>query len=128
MGNAISNSVNNAVRAIKDTISNILHRFAPPIIRYIIAHPIRTLGHIVSGLLLIAPGAVTGPLLALIGFGRNGIIAGEGHNTIKNERNYTDVEMTGSVAASAQSAMGTISAGSTFAVLQSAAVSRRPNR
>jgi hypothetical protein len=83
MGNAVSNSVNNAVRivknavrVVKDTVSNIFRRLAPPIIRYIVAHPIRTLGHIVSGLLLIVPGVVTGPLLALAGFGGNGIIAG----------------------------------------------------
>ncbi|EUC48219.1 hypothetical protein COCMIDRAFT_87824 [Bipolaris oryzae ATCC 44560] len=104
MGNAVSTFVQNAINAVKNTVEEMFHRIAPPIVRYVAKHPLRTLGHIGSAALLLVPGVITTPLLAIVGFSSSGIVAG-------------------SLAAGVQSAMGAVSAGSTFAILQSAAVS-----
>lgn len=104
MGNAVSNFVQKAVEAVKNTVSDMFRSIAPPIVRYVVEHPIRTLGHVGSAALLVAPGIITAPLLAVAGFTGSGVAAG-------------------SLAAAVQSGLGTVSAGSTFAVLQSAAVS-----
>ena len=73
MGNAISNFVEQAIESVKNTFRAI----APPIARYVVEHPIRTMSHLVSGVLLLAPGIITAPLLAAAGFASNGIVAGE---------------------------------------------------
>ncbi|KAL6152686.1 hypothetical protein ACJQWK_11340 [Exserohilum turcicum] len=103
MGNAVSNFVQKAVEAVKNTVSDMFRSIAPPIVRYVVEHPIRTLGHVGSAALLVAPGIITAPLLAVAGFTGSGVAAG-------------------SLAAAVQSGLGTVSAGSTFAVLQSAAM------
>ncbi|EUC31720.1 hypothetical protein COCCADRAFT_100582 [Bipolaris zeicola 26-R-13] len=105
MGNTVSNFVQNAINAVKNTVEEMFRRIAPPIVRYVAKHPLRTLGHIGSAALLLVPGVITTPLLAIVGFSGSGVM------------------IAGSLAAGVQSAMGAVSAGSTFAVLQSAAVS-----
>jgi hypothetical protein len=73
MGNAVSNLVDRAVTAVKNTF----RRIASPIVRYVVEHPLRTVGHIGSGILLLVPGVITGPLLALAGFAGSGVVASE---------------------------------------------------
>jgi UPF0716 family protein affecting phage T7 exclusion len=46
-------------------------------VRYVIQHPLRSLGHFCSGILLLVPGVVTTPLLALVGFSGTGVVAGK---------------------------------------------------
>ena len=45
--------------------------------RYVAKHPLRTLGHIGSAMLLLVPGVITTPLLAIVGFSGSGVIAGK---------------------------------------------------
>jgi hypothetical protein len=73
MGNTISTFVDRFTSAVKNTFRAI----APPIVRYVVEHPIRTLCHVASGILLLAPNIVTAPLLAAAGFASGGITAGE---------------------------------------------------
>jgi hypothetical protein len=102
MGNTVSNLVDRAVTAIKNTF----RRIAPPIVRYVVEHPLRTLGHISNGILLLVPGVITGPLLAVAGFTGKGIAAGNSWQRAKALGN-ADRDV-GSIAASVQSAMGAI--------------------
>ncbi|PSN69109.1 hypothetical protein BS50DRAFT_619792 [Corynespora cassiicola Philippines] len=89
MGNEVSKFVKNAVEHVKETIVDM--------------HPVRAVFHIVKGILVLAPGIIAGPVLALAGFTGAGVAAG-------------------SIAAGVQSLMRTVTAGSTFATLQSAAM------
>ncbi|KAF2829874.1 hypothetical protein CC86DRAFT_176537 [Ophiobolus disseminans] len=96
--------ISTLIAKASDAIANTFRQFAPPIVRYVVQHPIRTTGHVLSGMLLLVPGIITAPLLAMAGFASRGIAAG-------------------SLAAAIQSGMGAaIPAGGTFAVLQSAAM------
>ncbi|KAH7392737.1 hypothetical protein BKA66DRAFT_439447 [Pyrenochaeta sp. MPI-SDFR-AT-0127] len=104
MGNTVSSFIHKAATFVKDTVVNVFRRIAPPIVRYVAAHPIRSFFHVVNFIVLLVPGIVTAPLLALAGFTSSGVAAG-------------------SLAACIQSAVGAVQAGGTFAVLQSAAVS-----
>lgn len=74
MGNTVSNFVNKAVSAVKNTISDRFRR----IVSYVVNHPFRTLGYITNCVLLLLPGAVTGLLLGLVGFGGSCIRADDG--------------------------------------------------
>jgi hypothetical protein len=68
MGNIISSAA--------QAIANTFRRIAPPIVRYVVQHPMRTVFHVANGVLLLVPGAVTAPLLAVAGFARGGVVAG----------------------------------------------------
>jgi hypothetical protein len=78
MGNTISTFVDKAIETVKNTFRAIAH----PIVRYVVEHPIHTLSHVASGVLLLVPGVVTAPLLAVAGFGSGGIAAGEQARTL----------------------------------------------
>jgi len=73
------------------------------VLKWITAHPGQSALVVANGVLLFTPAALTGPLLATMGFGASGPVAG-------------------SVAAWLQSVLGPIGAGSAFAYLQSAAM------
>ncbi|KAH7116876.1 hypothetical protein B0J11DRAFT_583583 [Dendryphion nanum] len=96
-------SVSKAIKHIKEAIVATTRRILPPIVQYIVEHPIRAAFHVVNAVALIAPAAIFSPVLGLVGFTGVGIAGG-------------------SIAAGVQSAMGTVGAGSVFATLQSAAM------
>ncbi|KAK0120219.1 hypothetical protein ONS95_011625 [Cadophora gregata] len=73
------------------------------ILQWVTAKPGQTALLISNGILIFTPAALTGPLLATMGWGASGPIAG-------------------SVAASLQSILGNVGAHSVFAYLQSAAM------
>ncbi|MCJ1342874.1 hypothetical protein MMC31_001063 [Peltigera leucophlebia] len=77
--------------------------FLSDVLKWMAAHPYATAFHIAMALLMLCPGLAVVPLLEMVGFGGEGIIAG-------------------SVAASYQSVAGPIAARSLFAVLQSTAM------
>jgi hypothetical protein len=69
MGNAVASLVDRAVTAVKNTF----RRIASLIVRYVVEHPPGTLGNIGSGILLLVPGVIKNPLLALAGFAGSGV-------------------------------------------------------
>ncbi|OBT67307.1 hypothetical protein VE03_02749 [Pseudogymnoascus sp. 23342-1-I1] len=73
------------------------------VLDWIAAHPGQTALLVVNGVLIFTPAALTGPLLASLGFGASGPLAG-------------------SAAASLQSMLGSVGARGVFAYLQSAAM------
>ncbi|KFY41087.1 hypothetical protein V494_03228 [Pseudogymnoascus sp. VKM F-4513 (FW-928)] len=73
------------------------------VLEWIAAHPGQTALLVVNGVLVFTPAALTGPLLAQMGFGASGPVAG-------------------SAAAAFQSMLGNVGAPSVFAYLQSAAM------
>ncbi|OBT89854.1 hypothetical protein VE02_00813 [Pseudogymnoascus sp. 03VT05] len=73
------------------------------VLEWTAAHPGQTALLVVNGALFFTPAALTGPLLTSMGFGATGPVAS-------------------SVAASLQSMLGNVGAGSVFAYLQSAAM------
>ena len=50
--------------------------FAEDVLKWVAAHPYQTAFHVACALLLLYPGIVTVPILALVGFAPEGIIAG----------------------------------------------------
>ncbi|KFZ07988.1 hypothetical protein V502_09630 [Pseudogymnoascus sp. VKM F-4520 (FW-2644)] len=80
------------------------YRDVPPFIfDWMRAHPGQAVFYVVNGILVFTPAALTGPLLTSMGWGASGPVAG-------------------SVAASLQTMLGNVGAGSIFAYLQSAAM------
>ena len=80
-------------------------------------HPIQTALLVANILLVIAPQLLTGPLLALAGFGTEGVGAGNSTVLIVSRRGS---QVLGSLAAAWQANAGPIAVGSVFAGLQSA--------
>ncbi|KAF1949239.1 hypothetical protein CC80DRAFT_510755 [Byssothecium circinans] len=103
MGNHVSKFIHDCVTRAKDVVVNAMRQILPPVVQYVVEHPIQTVAHVATALVVAAPGIVAGPLLAVAGFAGGGIAAG-------------------SMAAGVQSTIGAVSAGSTFATLQSAAM------
>ena len=81
------------------------------------AHPIQTALLVANLLLLLAPQLLNGPLLALAGFGTEGVGAG---NSIVHINYRRGSQVIGSLAAAWQADAGPIPVGSLFAGLQSA--------
>ncbi|OCL13486.1 hypothetical protein AOQ84DRAFT_310495, partial [Glonium stellatum] len=91
-------------REAKDHIAAVDYKSLPADVKdWVVAHPYQTAFHVTSGVLLIAPGLLSEPLLGLLGWTSAGPRAA-------------------SVAAGIQSAFGTGAAGGAFATLQSAAM------
>ncbi|KAF2810021.1 uncharacterized protein BDZ99DRAFT_365609, partial [Mytilinidion resinicola] len=74
-----------------------------PLVRYVVAHPVKTAFHISSFVILLIPGSVAAPVLGMLGWTAGGIRAA-------------------SFASALQSGMGAVQAGGVFATLQSAAM------
>ncbi|KAF1996227.1 hypothetical protein P154DRAFT_580154 [Amniculicola lignicola CBS 123094] len=99
MGNRMAKAVN----IVKDAVVSIFRRIAPPIVQYVVKHPIRSLFHVGSFISVCLAPVITAPLLGLVGFTGVGVAAG-------------------SLAAGIQSGLGNVVAGGVFATLQSAAM------
>lgn len=97
--------------------------FLSDLLKWMAAHPYATAFHIAMVLLMLCPGLAVVPLLEMVGFGAEGIIAGKSKSTMHVEiLSYPLLIQTESVAASYMSVAGPIAARSLFAVLQSTAM------
>ena len=78
MGVSISTFSTNIYAIVKASLAQLARAVLPsPIIRYVVAHPIWTLFHALSGLTLLCPGLMTVPLLSAFGWTSLGPRAGE---------------------------------------------------
>ncbi|KAF4465418.1 Lactose regulatory [Fusarium albosuccineum] len=83
-------------------------------------HPYAAAGMGTGVAICAAPVIVAGPALAFAGFGANGVVGGQ-LPTTSQEAEYTNISLSpGSIAAGAQSSIGSVVAPSLFATLQSA--------
>lgn len=79
-------------------------------------------GYIIAGVGLLAPMILAGPVLAIAGFSAAGPVAGALHPFCSAHSEVHVSLHTGSLAAAWQASIGSVAAGSLFAILQSAAM------
>ncbi|KAF2178695.1 hypothetical protein K469DRAFT_598545 [Zopfia rhizophila CBS 207.26] len=103
MGNQISTALNSTWDYVKETVGKVFREIAPPIVQYVVKHPIRTAFQVANFTLLFFPGLLFAPVLGLLGWTAVGVRAG-------------------SIAAGIQSTIGATGAGGVFATLQSVAM------
>ncbi|KAH7052019.1 hypothetical protein B0J12DRAFT_660307 [Macrophomina phaseolina] len=80
IGKSVDTSAANAQRSLSTLLQSPLSRGSaspPKSRRWISAHPLQTIFYVVSGVVFITPGLVTGPLLGAAGFGASGPVAGK---------------------------------------------------
>ncbi|KAF2796877.1 hypothetical protein K505DRAFT_155120 [Melanomma pulvis-pyrius CBS 109.77] len=100
---SIDTKMGNLICKVVDHIKNTICDMAPPIVQYVVKHPIKAVCHVASATMMLGSSVIAPLLLGLAGFTSAGVAAG-------------------SLAAAVQSSMGTVVAGGAFATLQSAAM------
>lgn len=75
MGQQVS-LLKNAVKYVKEKVASLMGRLLPPVVQYIVKHPIRTTFHVLQAVAFVVPRIFFTPLLGALGFASQGVIAG----------------------------------------------------